>query len=73
MIAASSSEPAWNTVPSYFVYGDKDKNIPAHAQVFMAERAHAKKTVVVKDASHGVMVSNPKVVASLIETAATAK
>lgn len=69
----ASSEPAWKTVPSYFVYGDKDKNIPAQAQVFMAERAHAKKTVVVKGASHVVMVSNPKVVASLIETAATAK
>jgi pimeloyl-ACP methyl ester carboxylesterase len=68
----ASSEPAWKTVPSYFVYGDKDKNIPAQAQVFMAERAHAKKTVVVKGASHVVMVSNPKVVASLIETATTA-
>lgn len=38
-----SSEPAWKTVPSYFVYGDKDKNIPAQAQAFMAERAHAKR------------------------------
>jgi pimeloyl-ACP methyl ester carboxylesterase len=76
MVAAlneASSEPAWKTVPSYFVYGDKDKNIPAQAQASMAERAHAKKTVVVKGASHVVMVSNPKVVASLIETAATPK
>lgn len=69
----ASSEPAWKTIPSWFVYGDKDKNIPAQAQVFMAERAHAKKTVVVKGASHVVMVSNPQVVASLIEKAATAK
>lgn len=68
----ASSEPAWKTIPSWFVYGDKDKNIPAQAQAFMAERAHAKKTVVVKGASHVVMVSNPKVVASLIESAATA-
>lgn len=37
---------------------------------FMAERAHSKQTVVVKGASHVVMVSNPKVVASLIEKAA---
>jgi pimeloyl-ACP methyl ester carboxylesterase len=69
----ASSEPAWKTIPSYFIYGDKDKNIPAQAQVFMADRAHAKKTVAVKGASHVVMVSNPKVVASLIETAATAR
>lgn len=67
-----SSEPAWKTIPSWFVYGDQDKNIPAQAQAFMAERAHAKKTVAVKGASHVVMVCNPKVVASLIEAAASA-
>ncbi|CAI8831388.1 hypothetical protein EMIT0P171_10727 [Pseudomonas sp. IT-P171] len=39
----------------------------------MPEQAHAKKTVVVKDASLGTMVSNPTVVACLFETAATAK
>lgn len=65
-----SSEPAWKTVPSYFVYGDKDLNIPAQAQVFMAERAHAKEVVKVAGASHVVMVSNPKIVANLIEKAA---
>ncbi|SMQ30315.1 Pimeloyl-ACP methyl ester carboxylesterase [Pseudomonas helmanticensis] len=65
-----STEPAWKTVPSYFVYGDLDKNIPAQAQVFMAERAHAKEVVRVKGGSHVVMVSNPKIVANLIEKAA---
>jgi pimeloyl-ACP methyl ester carboxylesterase len=69
----AASEPAWKSIPSWFVYGDKDKNIPPQAMAFMAERAHAKKTVVVKGASHVVMVSNPKAVASLIESAASAK
>ncbi len=69
----AASEPAWKTIPSWFVYGDKDKNIPPQAMAFMAERAHAQKTVVVKGASHVVMVSNPKTVASLIESDATAK
>ncbi|CAH0202997.1 2-succinyl-6-hydroxy-2, 4-cyclohexadiene-1-carboxylate synthase [Pseudomonas koreensis] len=69
----AATEPAWKTVPSYFVYGDQDKNISAQALAFMAERAHSKQTVVVKGASHVVMVSNPKAVASLIETAAAAK
>jgi pimeloyl-ACP methyl ester carboxylesterase len=68
-----STEPAWKTIPSWFVWGDKDKNIPPQAQVFMAQRAHAKKAVAVKGASHVVMVSNPKVVAELIESAAMAK
>jgi pimeloyl-ACP methyl ester carboxylesterase len=66
-----STDPAWKTIPSYFVYGDKDKNIPPAAVVFMAERAHAKETVAVKGASHVVMVSNPKIVAKMIEDAAT--
>lgn len=66
----AAKDPAWKTIPSWFVYGDKDKNIPPQAMAFMAERAHAKQTVVVKGASHVVMVSNPKVVANLIEKAA---
>jgi pimeloyl-ACP methyl ester carboxylesterase len=68
----AATEPAWKTIPSWFVYGDKDKNIPPQAMKFMADRAHAKQTVVVKGASHVVMVSNPKVVAKLIESAAAA-
>ncbi|ROM83033.1 alpha/beta hydrolase [Pseudomonas brassicacearum] len=66
----AATDPAWKTIPSWFVYGDKDKNIPPQAMAFMAERAHSKQTVVVKGASHVVMVSNPKVVANLIERAA---
>lgn len=66
----ASGTPTWKTVPSWFVYGDADKNIPAKALQWMAERAGAKKTVVVKGASHVVMVSQPAKVASLIEEAA---
>jgi pimeloyl-ACP methyl ester carboxylesterase len=65
-----SSEPAWRALPSYFVYGDGDKNIPAQALEFMAQRAGSKRTVVVKGASHVVMVSQPQVVADLIREAA---
>jgi pimeloyl-ACP methyl ester carboxylesterase len=66
----ASTDPAWKVIPSYFVYGDKDKNIPPQALAFMAHRAPAKETIVVKGASHVVMVSNPKTVAKLIEDAA---
>jgi pimeloyl-ACP methyl ester carboxylesterase len=71
-LGEAAGEPAWKTIPSWFVYGEKDKNIPAQALGFMAERAKSKETVVVKGASHVVMVTNPKVVAALIERAATA-
>lgn len=67
-----SGAPAWKNIPSWFVYGDADKNIPGAAVSWMAERAGSKKTVVVKGASHVVMVSNPRIVADLIEKAAQA-
>lgn len=69
-LTEKSGKPAWKALPSYFVYGDGDKNIPAQALAFMAERAGSKHTVVVKGASHVVMVSKPAVVAALIEEAA---
>jgi len=66
-----SGEPAWKTTPSWFIYGDRDLNIPLAAHAFMAERAHSRGTVVVKGASHVVMVSHPDEVANLIVKAAT--
>ena len=55
------------------IYGSSDQNIPAAVMKFMAERAKAKKTVVVEGASHALMISQPDRVASLIEDAATAQ
>ncbi|OCR26162.1 alpha/beta hydrolase [Pseudomonas syringae] len=69
----AATEPAWKTIPSWWIFGDKDKNIPPQAMQFMAERAKSKQTTVVKGASHVVMVSNPKPVAQIIEAAAKAK
>lgn len=68
-----SGDAAWKKIPSWFIYGDKDLNIPPQALGFMAERAHSKQTVVIKGASHVVMISNPAAVAQMIESAATAK
>jgi pimeloyl-ACP methyl ester carboxylesterase len=65
-----SGTPAWKRTPSWFIYGDLDKNVPAAALAFMAERAGSKETVVIKGASHVLMVSHPDAVASLIRRAA---
>jgi pimeloyl-ACP methyl ester carboxylesterase len=65
-----AGEPAWKTLPSWFVYGDGDKNIPAAALEFMAERAGSKRTVVIEGASHVVMISQPQAVSDVIEEAA---
>jgi pimeloyl-ACP methyl ester carboxylesterase len=67
-----AGKPAWHTVPSWAIYGTADKNIPAVAMKFMAQRAKAKKIVEVPDASHVVMTSHPDKVAALIVEAATA-
>ncbi|MEI9953595.1 MAG: alpha/beta hydrolase [Pseudomonadota bacterium] len=68
----ASDVPAWKSIPSYFIYGSRDLNIPEAAHSFMANRAGSKETVVVKDASHVVMVSHPDAVTKLIEHAASA-
>lgn len=66
----ASGEPAWKQLPSWFIYGSADKNIPEAALKFMAERAGSKKTVTIQGASHVVMTSNPEKVAALIIEAA---
>ena len=68
----ASGPAAWKRLPSWFIYGSLDKNIPAALQVFMAKRAHAREAVEIKGASHVVMISHPRAVAELIERAATA-
>ena len=65
-----SGIPAWKSIPSWFIYGDRDLNIPAAMQVFMAKRVKSKETVAVKGASHVVMVSHPNAVVEIIEHAA---
>jgi pimeloyl-ACP methyl ester carboxylesterase len=74
---AALNEPAvsaaWKTVPSWFIYGSLDKNIPPSAHAFMAHRAHARETIEIKGSSHVVMISHPAEVAALIERAAIAK
>ena len=65
-------EPAWKTLPSWFIYGSADNAIPAAAHAFMAERAKARRVQVVKGASHVVMLSHPAEVAKMIREAVAA-
>jgi len=60
--------PAWKSRPSWYLVTDDDHMIPPPAQRQMAARAGA--TVVETPGSHAIYVSNPKVVADLIERAA---
>lgn len=58
--------PAWKTLPSWFIFGTGDKNIPVEGLRFMADRGGSRKTVEIDGASHSVMVSHPGAVADLI-------
>jgi pimeloyl-ACP methyl ester carboxylesterase len=64
-----ASEPAWKTLPSFFVFSSGDRNIPVAALRFMAERADAVETVEIPDASHALPVSQPEQVAAIILSA----
>jgi pimeloyl-ACP methyl ester carboxylesterase len=63
---------AWKTLPSWFIWGQADRNIPSALHAFMAHRAGAKEAVEIKGASHVVMLSHASDVAAMIERAAGA-
>jgi pimeloyl-ACP methyl ester carboxylesterase len=63
---------AWRRLPSWFIWGSADKNIPKALHAFMAKRAGAKEAVEVNGASHVVMLSHAEQVAAMIERAAVA-
>src|SRR5262249_36271752 len=66
-----SGPPAWRSIPSWFICGTGDKNLPLAATEFMAKRAGARKLVEIRGASHLLMVSHPKETARLIVEAAS--
>jgi pimeloyl-ACP methyl ester carboxylesterase len=70
LVAPSGERPLWRELPSWFVIGEEDHNIPAQLQRFMAERAGAQRTVEIPGASHAVAVSQPQATADLILEAA---
>lgn len=69
-LAEAAGNPAWEAIPSWWIYGTGDLNVPPAAMAFMAERSRARRTVVVEGASHVVMVSHPREVTALIRQAA---
>ena len=56
----------WRSVPSWFVFGELDRNIPAGAHRIMAERAGARRSVEIAGASHVVGVSHSAEVADIV-------
>ncbi|GIF71811.1 alpha/beta fold hydrolase [Asanoa siamensis] len=67
-----TDQPGWKTIPSWFVIGDQDRNIPAELQRFLAARAGAKDVREVAGGSHALSVSRPDVVTESILDAVAA-
>jgi pimeloyl-ACP methyl ester carboxylesterase len=65
-----SGEPAWKTIPSWYLVATQDHAIPPATQRFMADRAHA--TVSQVKASHVPMISKPAATMKVILAAAKA-
>jgi pimeloyl-ACP methyl ester carboxylesterase len=63
-----SGTPAWKSIPSWYLVGTLDKVIPPYVQLFMAKRANAH--IVQVKAPHPSMITDPKDVTKLIESAA---
>ena len=67
-LGGTISEAAWRSKPSWYLIATDDKMIPPDAQRAMSKRAGS--TVVEAKGSHAIYVSQPRVVAALIEQAA---
>jgi pimeloyl-ACP methyl ester carboxylesterase len=63
-------EPAWKSLPSWFLVATEDEAIPADAERQFAERMGA--TTVEVSSGHLVMVTNPDAVVDLVEQATEA-
>jgi len=65
-----TGQPAWKTIPSWFVFSDQDLIIPVALHRFVAERASARGVREIAGASHALSVSRPDAVAETILEAA---
>jgi len=66
-LVAPSGEPAWRSIPSWYVVAKDDRIIPPEAERAMAKRAGA--TTVEVRSSHSVMISHPFQVLQVIKAA----
>ncbi len=67
-----ATDAAWKSVPSWFLFGALDRNIPAAMHRFMAERAGSRRTVELEGGSHTVGIPEAARVFELIREAADA-
>lgn len=67
-----SADAAWRRLPSWFLFGAEDRNIPVAVHRLMAERAGSRRTVELAGGSHTVAIPEAATVVQLIEEASAA-
>jgi pimeloyl-ACP methyl ester carboxylesterase len=70
LVEPSGERSLWQQVPAWFIFGEEDRNIPKELEHYMAERAHARRTIEIPGASHAVSVAHPGATAHVILEAA---
>lgn len=71
-LAEPSADAAWRRLPSWFLFGAEDRNIPVAVHRFMAERAGSRRTIELAGGSHTVAIPEAATVVELIKEAAAA-
>ncbi|GII34301.1 alpha/beta fold hydrolase [Planotetraspora mira] len=66
-LSGGSGEPAWKTIPSWYLIPTQDNVIPPAVQRFMAQRAGSKVREI--RSSHVVMMSNPAAATAVVLSA----
>jgi pimeloyl-ACP methyl ester carboxylesterase len=64
--APSGERPLWRVHPSWFAFGEEDRNIPAALGRYMARRAGAHRAIEIPGGSHAIPVAHPQATADLI-------
>jgi pimeloyl-ACP methyl ester carboxylesterase len=70
LLEPSGPRALWRELPSRFIFGELDRNIPCAAQHYMAKRAGARHILEIPGASHAVSVAHPRLTAHTILEAA---
>jgi pimeloyl-ACP methyl ester carboxylesterase len=73
LVEPSGDRPLWKELPSWFVFGEEDRNIPRALEHYMAQRADARREIEIPGGSHAISVSHPGTTADVILEAATVR
>ena len=71
LVAPAGERPLWREIPSWFLFGELDRNLPAQLERFMPKRARAHRVTEIPGASHAVPVAHPGATVHHIHEAAS--